>query len=54
MRAAKIAALVAAILVIGSYLAGPGPQGFWHTAKGAYYSFLYPDYDPGEGTDPRY
>lgn len=36
------AARVAVILVIGSYLAGPGPGGFWHTAKGAYYSFKYP------------
>jgi hypothetical protein len=53
----QMAAYMAAILVLGSYLAGVGPQWYWHTAvdqaESVYYDFKYPDWD-GEPTDPRY
>jgi hypothetical protein len=54
----QMAAYVAVILVLGSYLAGVGPQWYWHTAvdqaESLYYDFKYPDYDPGADNDPRY
>jgi hypothetical protein len=51
----QMAAYVAVILVLGSYLYGVGPQWYWHSAvdaaESAYYDFKYGD-PPCEGGHP--